>query len=99
MTGLAKPEPLARVRARKRRQTLRQRRAVRQTVMGQTTPCVALCGRAATQMHHEPPRSIGGEDSPETVAPLCDYCHNDRHAGLLKLKRVDGAWRVTRVYR
>lgn len=89
-----KPEPLARVRARKRRAVARQRKAVRAQVV---TGCCVACARPATAMHHEPPRSLGGTDSPETCVPLCAWHHADVHCKLLALKRVDGQWIVRRV--
>jgi 5-methylcytosine-specific restriction endonuclease McrA len=92
MTGLEKPEPLARARARKRRQITKQRKAVRVALfaswdgqqaesmgLGNDRPCDEGCGRIAVAMHHKRFRSLGGKDVIENAVALCDSCHKRAH--------------------
>lgn len=62
-------------------------------------PWCVVCGRPATNLHHEPPKGLGvigkkGIEPP--VLSLCGSgttgCHGMRHAGILKLKNERGKW-------
>lgn len=59
-----------------------------------------VCGRPATDKHHEPPKGLGGVGSKGTEPPmvsLCDNftgCHALRHRHELELRYEDGwEWR------
>ena len=69
----AKPEPLATVRARKRRQKAKQMQLARAAVMPEGTRC--QCGQVATDAHHIRPKSLGGKNTVENLRPACHACH------------------------
>ena len=61
-----------------------------------------VCGRPATDRHHEPPKGLGGVGSKGVEPPvvsLCDNftgCHAMRHRNDLELRYVSGwEWRGT----
>jgi 5-methylcytosine-specific restriction endonuclease McrA len=86
-----KPEPLDRVRNRKRRQVGQVRSRLREVVMEQAR-CV-VCGLRATEMHHVRYRSRGGADTVDNVAALCGHHHRAVHAKWLRLVKTDTGWR------
>ncbi len=62
---------------RRRAKEARSRDFSEQAVACRKLPCIA-CGCAGpSQAHHEPPRSVGGEDG--NTVPLCAHCHARRH--------------------
>lgn len=59
-------------------------------------PWCVVCGKKASNLHHEPPKGLGGIGSKGTEPPrlsLCGSgttgCHGARHAGLLEFQCVE----------
>lgn len=52
---------------------------------GQCRVCGRRCSTTATsselraERHHVVPRSLGGKDTPENLALVCIWCHDERH--------------------
>lgn len=52
---------------------------------GQCRVCGRRCSTTATasenraEHHHIIPRSLGGQDTPENLALVCVWCHDERH--------------------
>lgn len=46
---------------------------------GHCARCDIYKGKAGLQVHHIHPRSRGGGDEAENLAPLCIECHDDIH--------------------
>lgn len=62
-------------------------------------PWCVVCGHRATNLHHEPPKGLGGVGRKGTEPArlsLCGSgttgCHGERHAGILGFKFEDCAW-------
>jgi 5-methylcytosine-specific restriction endonuclease McrA len=91
---LAKPEPLRRVKARKKRQAIKARATCRLDVLQRDGWCCVRCGVPVNGGHPEwhprrahineiVPRSKGGSPTdPDNCELLCQSCHmpNGRHA-------------------
>ena len=59
--------------------------------------CCIVCGKWGVNVHHEPPKGLGGEKSWDgSLLALCGSgttgCHGLRHAGRLKLEWRRGRW-------
>ena len=62
-------------------------------------PWCIVCGKPATNKHHEPPKALGGIGRKGLEPPrisLCGSgttgCHGKRHAGEIKFRYVGRAW-------
>jgi len=56
----------------------------------QFAPC-CVCGKAADDLHHEPPKGSGGApDWKGVLIPLCRQHHTERHTGQLSFKVDNG---------
>lgn len=62
-------------------------------------PWCVVCGMPASNLHHEPPKRLGGVGRKGTEPPrlsLCGSgttgCHGMRHAGKLEFRRENGFW-------
>lgn len=58
-------------------------RRFRLTMLGE--PCEVCERRLGVDPHHRIYRSQGGHDVPENLVWLCRACHDDVHAGRLRL--------------
>ena len=57
----------------------------RQEITNRERGLCALCGKWGTQIHHEPPKGMGGDKAADTKARcvlLCNECHQKRTGGL-----------------
>jgi hypothetical protein len=76
-------------RAERKATKLAERRAVYAIVdrrdEGQCRACGRRCSTTATssdqrgEHHHIIPRSLGGQETPQNVALVCVWCHDERH--------------------
>ena len=59
--------------------------AFRTEIVNRERGLCALCGKWGTQVHHEPPKGMGGDksaDTKERCVLLCNACHGKRTGGL-----------------
>jgi len=57
----------------------------RQQIINRERGICALCGGYGTQIHHEPPKGMGGDKNADTIQRcvlLCSKCHERRTGGL-----------------
>lgn len=62
-----------------------------------TGECCIVCGHYGVNVHHEPPKGLGGEKAWHgSLLSLCGSgttgCHGLRHAKRLRLEWRDGRW-------
>lgn len=79
---LPKPEPHARVKARRQRQQAVADRAVYRAVDARDGQCCRVCGiycGASIHRHHVRFRSLGGPTTLENLLSVCQKCHKAIH--------------------
>ncbi len=99
MPAVPKPEPRARVKARRKRQQALADRRVYQAVTDRDGGKCRVCGWGGMLMHrhHLVYRSQGGETSRRNVALVCMKCHDAIHAGRIHLSGdADGVLDIRR---
>ena len=78
-----KPEPHARVKARRKRQQAAADRAVYLAVDARDGQCCRVCGvycGSSIHRHHRRYRSLGGATTLENLLSVCGRCHQAIHA-------------------
>lgn len=67
------------VERRRRHESTRAWRALRQAVPDRAAGRCEACGGAAVDAHHVRPRAAGGPDTPANLVALCEGCHAQEH--------------------
>lgn len=72
-------EAHARAERRRRHETTRAWRALRQQVLDRASGRCERCGGMATDAHHVVARAAGGRDALGNLVALCEDCHAQEH--------------------